>query len=101
MAYQGILYQILLWVSPTGEILPLRFNGDSHRCTDLGLRAQEYPRHLYGLSHDGCGTREGTRIVEQQAIDLEDCQWVDDVAKAGGSLYCFHYEATSEWGVPL
>ena len=68
----------------------------SHRCADLGLRAQEYPRDLYGLSHDGCGAREGTRILAQQAIDLADGQWVDDVAKAGGSLYCFHYEATSE-----
>jgi len=101
MACQGILYQILLWVNPTSENMPLRFNERSHRSTDLSLRTQECPRHLYGLSHDGCRAREGMRILEQQAVDLEDCQWVDDVAKAGGSLYCFHYEATSEWGVPL
>jgi hypothetical protein len=69
MACQGILYQILPWVSPTGENLPLRFNGDSRRCTDLGLCAQEYPRHFYGLSHDGFGAREGTSILEQLAID--------------------------------
>lgn len=28
-------------------------------------------------------------------IDVE-FQWVDDIADAGGALYCFHHEATSE-----
>lgn len=40
-------------------------------------------------------------ILERRAVDLKDYQWVDDVAKAGGSMYCFHYEATSELGVAL
>lgn len=40
---------------------------------------------------------EQVRYLEQVSVEsakVGRVKWVDDIAKAGGSLYCFHVEAT-------
>ena len=73
--------------------------------TDSGCRSagaclctQGCPRDIHGLPYDGSGAREGLPFsVNSMSLTDGRRQWVDDVAAAGGSLYCFHQEATSKY----
>ena len=61
------------------------------------MRAQRNSRHLYGLPHDGIPARKG--VLSSYSVGTRShipftIKWVDDIADAGGSLYCFHLEAT-------
>ena len=38
--------------------------------------------------------------IESVTGNIRPCQWVNDIANAGGSLYCFHIEATCLSSVP-
>lgn len=61
------------------------------------MRAQGRPEHLHGLPYDGSPAGEGTELVPQAVPGSHSiAQWVGDIADAGGSLYCFHLEATCE-----
>ena len=55
------------------------------------------PGHIHGLPYDGLEPRKGAyqaSIHVYRQFIRRSLQWVNDVADAGGSLYCFHIEAT-------
>lgn len=79
----------------TKTCVPERSLTHCGRCTDPILCVQGRPRNIHGLPYDGCAAGEGSCLSPSlQAMSDLRPQWVDDIADAGGALYCFHIEAT-------
>ena len=68
------------------------------------LRLQGRPGHIHGLPHDGRPARKGPPpaflIPSLTDTTSPPNQWINDIADAGGSLYCFHIEAASPSPLP-
>jgi hypothetical protein len=69
-----------------------------YRPTCSRFRFKGCSRNIHGLPYDGISTRKGEELSVSTCLHnlINRRQWVNDVADAGGSLYCFHLEATSQ-----
>lgn len=72
---------------------------DHSRCPNSLLCLKGRPRHIHGLPHDGRPAGKGLSLQFPGIASLltfrrQILQWVNDIADAGGALYCFHLEAT-------
>ncbi|KAF7799257.1 hypothetical protein EIP86_010489 [Pleurotus ostreatoroseus] len=83
---------------PPAPALPLINPVFPHRCPHPLLRLERRPRHLHGLPYDGCPAGKGaySTVISRSPVLTWLAQWVNDIADAGGALYCFHLEATSD-----
>jgi hypothetical protein len=98
--------RILPWVIATIDSkFPSKLDRNpEQRCSCSCVCFEGCTRDFHGLPYDGFRTREGavyTFFLPKSVTAGNRCyQWVDDIADAGGSLYCFHIEATCQSLVP-
>jgi hypothetical protein len=90
------LFPTSRWVRPSIPVIA-KVQLSVYRCTRPRLGRKGRPGHIHGLPHDGVESRKGAceSLTRAHTLHLHALrQWVNDVADAGGALYCFHIEAT-------
>jgi hypothetical protein len=86
---------ILPWVSPMSHVHVFDSVLIHHRCSHFGVCLEKCSWDIHGLPYDGRRTRESESLLSVSLLrSIMSTKWVDDIADAGGSLYCFHLEAT-------